>query len=94
MHYYVVYLKEAERYAALPYHWVLAGDSTILEKFVNKGLNSNQTHICYFSNEVDMEDAAALRAHIPNFRARVSYEFPCDEDEATYHCFVLKFKCK
>lgn len=92
--YYVVYLKEASRYAVLPCRWVKGGDSTILQKFVNKGLNSNQTHICYYSNEVDEEDYAALRAHRPNFGARISNVYPCDEDEAIYHCFVLKFICK
>lgn len=89
MFYYIVYLIKPQKYAVIPFHWLRDGDSSILEKFVNNGLNSNQTHLCYYSRRVGaVQDAA----HVPNFNVNVSSQFPCNDDDACYRCFVLKFK--
>lgn len=90
MYSYVVYLKVARMYAVIPYHWLRDGDTKVLEKFVNKGLNSNQTHICYYSTLVSAEESAA---HPPNHQANFPIDFPpIDEGGGLYYCFVLKFK--
>lgn len=91
MYFYIVHLKEPKKYAVIPFHWLHDGTSKMLQKFVNNGLNSNQTHLCYWAEEVDVVDYAA---HFPNFQANISNEFPCRNNEATCHCFVLKFACK
>lgn len=91
MYFYIVYLKKPQKYAVIPFNWLRDGNTKILEKFVNSGLNSNQTHLCYWSKQVSgVHDAS----HVPNFNANRSNEYPCRENEACYHCFVLKFKGK
>lgn len=85
MYYYVLYLINPRVFVVVPYNWLRGGDSSILEKFVDKGLNSNQKHLCFYSREGE---------HVaPNFHANIANEFPSREAEACYHCFVIKFKC-
>lgn len=91
MYYYIVYLKGPKKYLVVPFYWIRDGDTTMLEKFVDRGLNSNQTHLCYWNEQVDAEDYAS---HVPDFGANISDDFPCQENAACYYCFVLKFKGK
>lgn len=84
--YYVVYLIHPRKYIVVPCHWVRDGETTVLEKFVDRGLNSNQKHLVFWSRE---------RGHVqPNFSANIANEFPCRELEACFMCFILKYKCK
>lgn len=83
--FYVVYLIDAKKFLTIPAHWLRNGLGVILEKFVDKGVNSNQKHLCYWSKYYDA---------VEKFGIGVSTEFPCRGDEACYNCFVLKFKGK
>lgn len=84
--YYVVFLVKPRKYIVIPHNWLRDGDNLIMEKFINQGLNSNQKHLCFWSEEGF--DGA------PNFNANVADEFPSGEQQACYICYVLKFKCK
>lgn len=48
--FYLVYLIDSQIYTVVPSWWMK--DSELLwEKFINHGLNTTQTHLCYWSTE-------------------------------------------
>lgn len=70
--YFVVYFVKAKKHLVIPKHWVFEHE-TALEKFINYSLNSNQSHMCYFANDVDQ---TSLLWHTPDFEAPFVDEFP------------------
>lgn len=80
--FYVVYLKYANELIVVPDHWLRDGQSSILVKFINNGLNKNQLHLVFWS--IDGIHVA------PNFDLNVAFEYPPLQNEACYLCYVLK----
>lgn len=51
MHY-VIYLEDADEHIVIPYTWIRDADK-MLRKFVNYGINTSQTHLCFWSTLAD-----------------------------------------
>lgn len=88
--YYVVYLLDADEHIVTPCTWIRDAKK-MLKKFVNYGLNSNQTHLCFWSEHADAktQDGRPNVDYQPNFDLQLRNEFPCDE--GVYRCHVIKF---
>lgn len=92
--YFVVFLCEPQRYAVIPCHWVRDDNDEIWDRFINRGLNSSQNYLCYWSSENNSEQYLGAPSGFmrPNFTAPINIQFPCDE--ATYICRIVKFRGK
>lgn len=91
MHF-VVYLCAAKKYAVIPPHW-LADGRNVWAKFVNYGLNPNQTYLCYYKRKnghFDEDDGADFE-HLPRFSLSLADEHPPVLLEANYHCKIVKY---
>lgn len=67
--FYLVYLIDLRKYVVVPSWWMK--DSELLwEKFINRGLNTTQTHLCYWSTENPaMIDGRPNNDYEPTFTA-------------------------
>lgn len=83
------------KYIVIPSTW-LRDDLDVMEAYMaNSGINVDQTHLCYYSQQSGATIMADGRAipngeFEPNFRAAMSDYFPCDE--GTFYCLVVDFK--
>lgn len=68
--FYVVYLVDADDFIVIPCTWI-RDDARMLEKFVNYGLNTAQTHLCFWSTNAD----AITQNGQPNFRLHTEFRF-------------------
>lgn len=87
--FYVVFLERFAKYVVIPKEW-LRNDKSMMEKFMKKGINVMQSHICYI-NEATSKTLGVNAAQdlTPNFHARMSDEYPCIE--GTFYCTVAAF---
>lgn len=90
--YFAVFLEDVEKYIVVPPHWIKDGKA-IWEKFVNYGVNSNQTYLCYYKrkNGNFSEDAGADFDFEPNFGACLTAEYPSVGLAACYRCNIRRF---
>lgn len=88
--FYVVYLLDADKNIVIPCTWIRNGKQ-VLRKFVNYGLNTSQTHLCFWSAHADAKthDGRPSFNFQPKFDLQMKAEFPCAE--GTFRCRVLKF---
>lgn len=88
--YYVAFLLDAGKNIVIPCTWMRNAEK-IVEKFVNYGLNTNQTHLCFWSIHADAktQDGKPNFDYQPNFDSQIKTEFPCDE--GVFRCRVVKF---
>lgn len=91
MHF-VVFLCAAEKYVVIPPHWVLDGRN-VWAKFVNYGLNSNQTYLCYYKrrNGNFSEDDGADFQNLPRFSLDIVDEYPSALLEANFRCKIMRY---
>lgn len=80
--FYVVYLTDAEVFLVIPCKWLRDGAGYVLEKFVDKGLNSNQKHLCYWSRHTDAVVKNRRSYKPPIYNIRRIYEAPVPNVEA------------
>lgn len=80
--FYVVYLQNADECIVVPDHWLRDSQSTMLVKFINRGLNHNQLHLVFWS--IDGICVA------PNIDLDVAFAYPPHRNEACYLCYILK----
>lgn len=94
MNFFVVFLTNFDEYVVIPEDWIRELTITVYEKFVNKGLNSDQQHVCYFSNQeaATTVNGAPNSNIVPNFNAPRGDQFPCAE--GTFLCRVLRYSSK
>lgn len=87
---YVAYLLDARKNIVIPCTWIRDAKQ-VLRKFVNYGLNSSQTHLCFWSEHADARthDGRPNFDFQPNFELQLKVEFPCVD--GTFRCRVLKF---
>lgn len=67
--FFVVFLESESKYVVIPITWINNG-TELWEKFVNKGVNSNQTHLCFYSIENRQAfgvDGKIIQTFLPNF---------------------------
>lgn len=79
--YFVTYLEDVNGYVVIPKTWI-KNENIIFEKFINqKGLNSDQTYLCYWTSNPEAvdENGEPKIAFAPDFGAEIMYEFPCTE---------------
>lgn len=88
--YYAIYLLDADENIVIPCTWIRDA-KRILKKFVNYGLNTSQTHLCFWSDHADAktDDGKPNFNFEPNFDLELKVEFPCAE--GIFRCCVLKF---
>lgn len=91
--YYVVYLIDFDLFIVVPIFWIRE-DTKMLRKFVKKGMNNSQTHLCFYSRleeaqvTVNEENIPDINLK-PNFNIEMGGTFPCDA--GVFHCRVVSF---
>lgn len=90
--YLVVYIHRARVFVAIPENR-LNDMENLFEKFLNSGINSNQLHICYWTDSAAArnEKGEILLNYAPNFNASFITQFP---EEGCYLCKIVKAKCE
>lgn len=86
--YYVVYIVRHGNFAVIPENWILEFEPQ-KEKFLNKGLNSNQNHVCFWTDSVRARNANGVIQldFEPNWNAGFNRTFPA---EGLYVCKIIK----
>lgn len=88
----VVYLVDANAYTVVPKEFVY---QLIEENVLNKGVNSNQNRLIYFSNELfDVLQSGVdngHETHIPNFNLPTTQEYPPPND-LLETCYIARLK--
>lgn len=88
--YFVAYLKALHRNVVLPANWINNIDEHF-EKFVNNSINSNQSFLCYFTNN----EAAFIDGH-PKKDFAANFGLPMvkqtNADGSFEGCFLGKLK--
>lgn len=96
--YFVVFVLQVKRHYVVPATW-LRDIRLYTEKFVNNGLNSNQTYMVYWTENEDAFEFLGLPPKLPLTKPRL--DFPADPNASTasifpkegwYACRVVKFK--
>lgn len=85
--YFVVCFTDTKKYLVIPQHW-LFDYKTALQKFINYSLNSNQTFMGYYANNIEPKH---LSQHAPNFRAPYVHEFPFEGAEGRFDGRMKRF---
>lgn len=81
--YFVVYSIEVAKYFVIPVNWV---KDLSWENHVNRSLNRNQFHGCYYTTKAEAwKNGAPDNNFVPNFLAPVGNAFPSEEN-----CFVCR----
>lgn len=88
--YFVVFIFQTKNYIVVPATWLIEL-SAHTEKFMNYGVNSNQTFRVFYTTNVDAFDANGVpRATFePNRNASNHSQFP---NEGLYKCKITKYK--
>lgn len=91
--FYVVFLNDFARNIVIPCSWI-RDEAQMMRKFVNSGINSAQTHWCYFNStmaaQIERNGKMVPNGTVtPDFSIPQSEEFPCDE--GIFKCRVLAF---
>lgn len=86
----VVYLPRFAEHIVIPEKW-LFDHKKQTEKFLNYGINANQLHVCFWTNDPSARDqnGMILENFEPNFNASFKCTFPSD---GCYLCQVVKAK--
>lgn len=84
--------ERAEYRQIVPHSWILDINKHV-EKFMNRGLNKNQTFVVFWtSNSAAFDENQVPRAEFyPNLNANRSAQFP---DEGLYECTIVSFRGK
>lgn len=84
--YFVAYLPKIKRNIILPLNWVKDIDDHI-EKFMNYGVNSSQTFLCFYTNDPAAFDGNIPQNNfVPKFNSRMRGDLNGDG------CFITKLK--
>lgn len=86
----VVFLPRVGGFTVIPENW-LHDSKNQAEKFLNYGINSNQLHVCFYTDNLNARDeyGIILQNFEPNFAASFGNIFPA---EGCYLCQVIKAK--
>lgn len=86
----VVFLPRTNDFTVIPENW-LHDNKKQAEKFLSYGINSNQLHVFFYTDNLDARDANGiiLQNFEPNFDASFDNIFPA---EGCYLCQVIKAK--
>lgn len=90
--YMIVHILRADIFVVIPERWIYDIEKKN-EIFLNRGMNSNQCHVCFWTDNANARDAqgAILLNFEPNFRASFNVHFPM---EGCYLCKIIKAKGK
>lgn len=90
--FYVVYLVDFKKNIIVPENWILHIQDH-LEKFINNGLNKNQTFACFFTNNpmAFHENGTPRTDFRPSCNNQFSEQFP---DEGLYMVKLKRFQSK
>lgn len=90
--YFIVLIKNCRQRRIVPKPWIMKIDEHF-EKFLNRGLNRNQTFIVFWTTNIDAFDKNGVPklSYMPNFKVSRSVQFP---NEGIYECNVLQCKSK
>lgn len=77
--FYVCYIVKARKYAVFPANW-LKDHKNQLKKFINSGLNSNQSLLAYYSQtqSEEIESGRSVLECPPDFELNTNVDFPAD----------------
>lgn len=84
--YFIIYIIGAREHVIIPVHWV-NNYKTVIEKSMKYSINSNQTHLCYYSTNIDENDQTDEQ---PNFHLAVAQAVPVD-GECCFHALLVHF---
>lgn len=84
--YFVAYFYAHKVFVIVPKQWIRGIDDHI-EKFINNGINRNQTFLCYFSARAINDEGRPDHDVLPVFRISVNLHFPGDG------CYYAKLMC-
>lgn len=87
---FVVYFIAADTHIVIPNHWIYQHQIAV-EKFINYALNTNQTFLCFFADNVSNDQ---MLEHLPNFHAPRIVEYPFSGSEGCFEANMVKFFCK
>lgn len=87
----VISIVNSNQVIVVPKNWIYEIDDN-WEKFMNNGLNTTQTFLCYWSSQDGAlgEDGVPNHKHKPNFDVNIENNFPCIE--GCFHIKLLKYK--
>lgn len=90
--YLTVYILKSSGYTVIPDKW-LKNVLSQEEKFFNNGMNSNQVHVCFWTDKLSARnsDGSISLNYAPNFDATFHNDFP---NEGLYFCKVIRAKGK
>lgn len=88
--YFVVFLVSPRVTVTIPENWIRDLNQHV-EKFLNLGVNSNQSYVCYYTNNASTKDEnRAIRLDVtPDFNSPFELTFP---STGCYLCRILKAK--
>lgn len=88
--YFVVFLVSPRVTITIPQSWIKDFDKHN-EKFMNFGVNTNQTYVCYYTQNDDAkyENGAIFLHFTPDFNADFEPIFP---STGCYLCHIIKAK--
>lgn len=82
--FFIVFLTKNREYVVIPTKWIKGDENDLWKKFINLGLNSVQTHLCFYSETLYF----SLK---PNFGAARVVNFP---EDGIYTCRIVRFECE
>lgn len=89
--YFVVFLMSPRVYVTIPENWIKDFDRHN-EKFLNQGINANQTYVCYYTKNANAknENGTILLNFTPDFDTNFEPTFP---STGCYLCRIVKARC-
>lgn len=87
--YFIAYVIGAREHMIIPIQWV-NDHKIVLEKSIKYAINSNQTHLCYFSAQI-VENGRVNQK--PNFHLPIERAIPFD-GECCFHVLLVSFFSK
>lgn len=89
--YFVVFLNEPKINVVIPCTWIQGPTEHLWDKFVNRGLNHCQVHLCYWASENSIDYFGYPGVAVaPDFTVPRATAFPCHE--GTYTCHIVHFR--
>lgn len=93
--YYIAYLTDFKENIIVPQNWIL-NISDHLEKFINNSINSNQTFVCFYTNNNSAfdENRELKTNYPPKFNIPFGRKFSKEPKEGLYNVQLKAFRSK
>lgn len=88
--FFVVNIARSKENIVLPAKWIHKIEDQ-LEKFINNGANSNQPHLCFWTDNTAAYDGGIPNGRYePNFHANVVQSLPTTD--GCFEAYIVKYK--